>query len=231
MFELNLIKDKALARQRRRVIFLAVACILLLAGLVSIFVGSLIWNEHNRVKTLRSQVASLESENKTREEGLNLREPKARTLRNGMIKAWAESYKVRKDRPQLTPLMQDLADRRPMGVNEFWYNQVSIKTIKQGNTPAEQILTGDDLLGFRALEGFGYVQIAGSDVLTGKALEQLGSSFSGAIKVVGQPSYELLLEQESQAKTSSASESTRYVRFSVQAAQRTFTGGRGAGAP
>ena len=231
MFELNLIKDKALARQRRRVIFLAVACILLLAGLVSIFVGSLVWNEHNRVKLLRSRIVSLESENKTREDGLNIREPKARKLRNGLILAWTESRDVRANRRLLTPLLQDLAEHRPMGVNEFWYNQISVNVIRESSTSGSQVPKGEDLLGARSLQGFGHIQIAGSDVLTDKALKQLGATMGNAIRLVGEPNFELLLEQESAAKTSASSETTRYVQFSVQAAQLTFTGGRAAGAP
>jgi hypothetical protein len=113
MFELNLIKDKAKARQRRRVIFLSIVSILFLAGLLGIFVGSLFWRETIGLKKVNAEVAETQKKLDDLRIHLDVAEPKARKRRNTLIKALKEDHMVRTDRPSFTPIMEDLAKYHP----------------------------------------------------------------------------------------------------------------------
>ena len=82
MFELNLIKDKAKARQRRRIIFLSIVGILFLSGLLSIFVFfALFWRETITLKNAQDEVARVDKSLKELKDNLDKREPAARKRR------------------------------------------------------------------------------------------------------------------------------------------------------
>lgn len=222
MFELNLIKDKAKARQRRRVIFLSIVCILFLAGLTGIFVGSLIWNENTKYKKLNAQANDLDNKNTALRNDLDLREPKALRKRNGLIEAWRESTQVHKDRKFFSPALQDIFERRPN--TEFWYRQISITAVRQAG-PGDQI-KGEDLLGPRGLLGSGYVQIeGGAETLTQRELDARSLQMAALTLLVGQPKFSMTVDQgDRQNRQTRPGDEREYVDFGIQASQRVFTG-------
>jgi len=222
MFELNLIKDKAKARQRRRIIFLSVVSILFLAGLLSIFVGSLWWRETDQLKSINVQVADKEAEIKRLGDDLNVREPAAKKRRNALINAYKEDALVRSDRPTFYPILEDLAKYHPTSA-KFWYNSVLVTTNTEGAGP--RATSSDDptagakaLMGTRALEANGYIQIEASDIVTENELVQIAKQMTGMVRLVGEPRFTLAVERE----TAASAESSRYVPFIVRAAQTQF---------
>jgi len=223
MFELNLIKDKAKARQRRRVIFLSIVSILFLAALVSMFAGSLVYREQLNNDRLRASVKNLTDENNAMDADLKIKRPKTLTQRNRLIKACVESERVRNNRRYFTPALEDLYMRAPAGA-EFWYTSVDLQPIRQAGA-ATAGSTGADLLGFRSLYAEGYVMIVGSDVLTQKSLENIGGSMRGMHELVGNPQFTSSPDQGVVAGAQGSVDEPRYIRFSVQALQQVFTGG------
>lgn len=224
MYELNLIKDKAMARQRRRVIFLSIVCILFLSGLSAIFVGSLYWNETTKLTTVRKNVADLKTQNDTLKADLDIREPKGVKRRNGLIEAWRESMDVRKDRLFFGPALHDVYDRRPFSA-EFWYRELSITTSHQG-APGAVDNTAAELMMPRTLDGSGYVQIEASEILTKRELDSLSGRMEGMTRLTGQPTFNMELEREAAGgnQPNRTGDERRYVGFRVQAAQRVFGG-------
>jgi hypothetical protein len=225
MFELNLIKDKAKARQRRRVIFLSVVSILFLAGLLSIFVGSLFWRETTMLKTTNEQIASVDSSLNAMKVDLDVREPAARKRRNALIGAWHEDVAVRQDRPYFSPIIRDIVNYHP-ATARFWYNSVSITTNTDAAGPrgtgAEGALAlSKALMGTRGLEASGYIQIEGSDILTESELRTIARQMDGMRKLVGEPKFSLDLAAE--VTPGGDSEASRYVPFTMRAAQTQFT--------
>ncbi|MBX3473645.1 MAG: hypothetical protein KF754_04620 [Planctomycetes bacterium] len=225
MFELNLIKDKAKARQRRRVIFLSIVCVLFLSGLLAIFVGSLYWNETTKLNKIQAQVKELGDRNTAMEADLNLREPKAVLRRNGLIEAWKESLKVQNERKYFTLSLQDLFEVRPASA-EFWYRQLSFSIVRQGNPqggPGTE-LKGEDLLGPRGLLGGGYIEVQGSEVLTKRELDARSLKMENLTNLVGQPSFALNLERaDATNRQSRPGDERQYLDFTIQAAQRIFS--------
>lgn len=226
MFELNLIKDKAKARQRRRVIFMAIMCIMLLTGLVGIVVGMQAWRESIELDKAIAEVKRLTDTNASRKADLDSREPKVLKMRNGMVDALLETSLVRKDRKLFTEAMRELYQKKPSD-RDFWYHSLEFAVIRSGdaNAPANPM----DLLGKRSLFGRGYVEITDSDVLTQRRLESIGIGVGGDPRgmndLVGKPTFQLQLEGE--VAGGRGAEDTRYVTFSVQAAQRVFAPGGG----
>lgn len=222
MFELNLIKDKAKARQRRRVIFLSIVCILFLSGLLAMFVGSLYWNETTKLNRIQIEATKLKDKNDAMNNDLLVREPKALKRRNGLIEAWKESNAVRRDRVYFKPSLQDIFERRP-STAEFWYRQLSITVVRQGG-PGET-MKGEDLLGPRGLLGGGYIQIEGSEVLTQRELDARSVQMDNLTKLVGQPKFTLNVERQDNAnRQNRPGDERQYIDFTIQAAQRVFTG-------
>jgi hypothetical protein len=224
MFELNLIKDKAKARQRRRVIFLSVVSILFLAGLLGIFVGSLYWKETTDLNTVNKQVADTEAKLKSLTAELDVRQPAASKRRNALIKAWKEDKLVLTDRPSFTPILSDLAKYHP-GTAKFWYNSVLITADTGGAAPrgalAEDPYSASRaLMGTRGLEANGYVQIEASDVITESEMRQIAKQMTGMTKLVGPPTFDLVLEQE--INPGGDAETNRYVPFTMRAEQTQF---------
>lgn len=223
MFELNLIKDKAKARQRRRVIFLSIVSILFLAGLLGIFVGSLYWRETINLNRVNKEVADTEGKLNALRADLDVREPKARKRRNALIKAWKEDYLVRTDRPSFTPILEDLAKYHP-STAKFWYNSITITTnvdrAGRGTGVEDPNAAAKALMGTRGLEANGYIQIEASDVITESELRQISKQMSGMMKLVGPPTFQLELTQE--IVPGGDSEANRYVPFTMRAEQTLF---------
>jgi hypothetical protein len=224
MFELNLIKDKAKARQRRRIIFMSIVCIALLSGLSLIAVGSLYWTETTRLGTVETKIASVTSTITALEGEVKLREPIARKTRNGMINAWQEDYDVIQNRPRLTPVVSDLARYHPRN-GDFWYNEIHIRPIRaaQGQQ-VDPSAAAKALMGTRALEGGGYIEIEQSDVMTDNELRDMTAKMTDMVDLVGVPFFTITDNTESEGL---ALEGGRYVRFIVSAAATTFAGARG----
>lgn len=225
MFELNLIKDKAKARQRRRVIFLSVVSILFLAGLLSIFVGSLFWRETTQLKKTQDEMASVDTSLKAMKADLDVREPAARKRRNALIEAWREDVAVRQDRPYFSPIIRDIVSYHPASAR-FWYNQISISTNVEGGGPRgtgtdSELAAAKSLMGTRGLEASGYIQIEGSDILTESELRTVAKQMDGMLKLVGEPKY--TLDVSSEIIPGGDSEASRYVPFTMRAAQTQFT--------
>lgn len=222
MFELNLIKDKAKARQRRRVIFLGIVTILLLSGLLAIVVGSLFWQELTTLESVNANIKSTTAANDAIDKENKEREPKAKKRRNAMILAYQEDLEVRQNRPYFTPIMRDLADIFPKSA-EFWYNSISITqpTTGGGGRGAIAYDQGSkDLMGTRSLIGSGYIQIEQSDILTQNELTTLSSRMQGMVRLCGQPRFEMDLSRDQSAVQGSG----RYVPFTIQASTTMFTG-------
>ena len=135
MFELNLIKDKALQRQRRRIIFLAIMLVVFLSGLLSIFVGGLIWKEHNKIEQLTASNDTITKDLEKNKKKLDEDEPKAKKRRRGLILAYQESVFVIKKRPRFTKILMDIVNEQPSG--EFWYNTLTID-------PSDQVSDSDE---------------------------------------------------------------------------------------
>ncbi|MBZ0135795.1 MAG: hypothetical protein K8I27_05440 [Planctomycetes bacterium] len=221
MFELNLIKDKAKARQRRRVIFLSVVSIVFLAGLLGIFVGSLFWRETIRLKSVNEDIARKQGEIDKLNAELEIREPAARKRRNGLIEAWEEDASVRQDRPFFNPILSDMAEHHPASA-EFWYNDITISTSgSRGPANTEDpYAPAKDLMGSRGLEASGYIEIEASDIVTESELNQVAKQMDGMLRLVGEPKFNLEISGE--APQSGDTEASRYVPFNMRAAQTTF---------
>ncbi len=226
MFELNLIKDKAKARQRRRIIFMSIVCIALLSGLCLIAVGSLFWTESTRLGTVEADIASVTSTIKALEAEVKVKEPIARKRRNGMIRAWQEDYDVIQNRPRMTPVLSDIARYHPRN-GDFWYNEIHIRPIRAtgtGNQQSDPSGAAKALMGTRSLEGEGYIEIEQSDVMTDNELRDMTAKMTDMVDLVGVPTFTITDNMQSEGL---ALEGGRYVRFSVRAAATTFAGARG----
>jgi hypothetical protein len=223
MFELNLIKDKAKARQRRRVIFLSIVSILLLAGLLAIFVGSLFWRETIKLKQADEEVTQIALKLDALKLDLDTREPAARKRRNALIEAWGEDVLVREMRPYFNPILQDLVEHHPPTA-KFWYNSVQLTTNTGGpvGDADDKTAASKALMGTRGLEANGYIQIEGSDVLTESELTQISRQMDGMVKLVGEPKFTLDVSHE--IVPGGDAEASRYVPFTVRAAQTQFSG-------
>ncbi|KAA0217778.1 hypothetical protein EDM80_02800 [bacterium] len=172
MFELNLIKDKAKARQRRRVIFLTITSICFLAALCSMFVLSLYWSEFQATKTLiagndrtQASVNQLKGEN-------DVNEPLIKKRRNELIKAWEEDVNFFAKRPYYTPVLNIIAKERPDA--QFWYSRIEINPITAAaNAPVSAGPATPKVLAPRRLTAQGIINIKESDVQTEKQLDRL----------------------------------------------------------
>lgn len=223
MFELNLIKDKAKARQRRRIIFLSIVSILFLAGLLSIFIGSLFWGEINKLSSTNENIARKQAELDALRAELDIREPAARKRRNGVIEAWKEDVMIRQDRPYFNPILADMAEHHPASA-DFWYNDITITTSRSrggaGGGPDDPYAASKDLMGSRGLEASGYIEIEASDIVTESQLNQVAAQMDGMVKLVGEPRFTLSISGE--AAQGGDTEASRYVPFNMRAAQTTF---------
>jgi hypothetical protein len=218
MFELNLIKDKAAARQRRRIVFLSIMSVVLLSGLLSMFVGGLIYQEFTRVKSLNEEIANQQNANDNLQMTIATREPAARSKRNGLINAWNESLAVQQDRPRFTPVLIDLSSHRPPTA-EFWYNMITISRVGAARAGDEEFGEAEALMRSRSLTGSGYVQVLDSDILTESTLQQVAAAMDRMVPLVGEP--EFILETREDARGgAAATEEIRYAGFQLSSAMR-----------
>lgn len=225
MFELNLIKDKAKARQRRRVIFLAVVSILFLSGLFSIFIGSLFYTQSTTLKLLRSSNKGLEDEIASMTKGLEIDEPKAKLRRNGLILAYREDQKVFDNRHYYSYILQQLWQQRPRTA-QFWYDRIAIDLVRPGSGEPERP-EHEMLLGFRSLSGNGIVEIEvnKSDQITESELQEIARAMhqNGVFRqLLGMPTFDLEKENELRDTTSVDLVTLRFMPFRIRAFARSF---------
>jgi hypothetical protein len=232
MFELNLIKDKAKARQRRRVIFMSIMLVMLLCGLVSLFVGSMIWTEQNDINWVTEKHINLEKQNTTLDNDLKLKEPAAIKRLNALVRATEESERLRNKRMYFAPALRDLFMVRPDGTR-FWYTAIDFAPIRPAAAQGG-VQPPVDLTGYRSFSADGHVQILLSDVKTQQALERMSADMRDLAALCGQPSF---TSQPDQGTVSSSGaggqtqEEERYIRFSARAMQQYYTGGTGTATP
>lgn len=220
MFELNLIKDKAMARQRRRIIFMSVVSILFLALLSGMGVGSLFWTEKINLDKLTSTTHSLVESNAQREAILTVEWPKTLRRRNALIRALNEDRALLQDRRLFAPALKDIYERRP-ATAEFWYSQLKITA----ESPDGE---GAALMAPRKVRGFGHIQLELSDVRTQEELSGLSPtggtrSMVGVTQLAGNPLF-TMQGSDPMGTAARQGDERRYVGFDMRAEQRTFTG-------
>jgi hypothetical protein len=191
MFELNLIKDKARARQRRRVIFLTITSVCFLAGLCSLFVASLYLSELNATKDAARQADAKNAELNVKKVENDTNEPIFKKRRNEVIKAWLEDTEFLSKRPYYSTVLKILSTERPG--SPYWYTIIEFRLLAQGN-PAGVAAGGPalpqtpKLLLPRGLRISGMISITESDVKTQQALKRMDERMNdreGFVALVG----------------------------------------------
>lgn len=197
MFELNLIKDKAQSRQRRRVIFLTIMMVVFLSGLLSLFVGTMIWRKGKDNDLLAK---SNDNDNKVlidKTTDLNEREPISKRRRRDMILYYNESDTVLNNRLKFTNMLVDIADVRPSGT-DFWYNRLTIERPAVSRSDESKHAEADSLVsGKLKLKADGYVEINSSDVLTRNDLEAVAKRMHNIISIINEdPEFKVFIEKK-----------------------------------
>lgn len=218
MFELNLIKDKQKARQRRRIVFLAVSGIVLLSGLTAISVGGLIWKLMIEVDGVRANVVSQTEAADQLEASLSVREPAARERRNGLILAWNEDVRVMKDRPYFTPALADFAGETPATV-EFWYNSIAINMPGGGSDDDDAMLA---LLEGRHVVSQGYIEIdaSSSHVMAERELSSIAGRMRRVQDLAGPVRFDV--DEQNEIAPGGGGMSSKYMPFTASATQGFF---------
>jgi hypothetical protein len=229
MYELNLIKDKAKARQRRRIVFLCIVSVLFLGGLLSIFVGSLYWRETIVLDSVAAHAADLERSIQERQADLAVRGPKTLKRRNALIRAQQEDERVLADLQAYSPLLMDLHRERPTTA-EYWYNEIDIgltPTTTGRGTTADPQAAAEALLGGRTLSARGWLQIEASDIMSQNELDSVAGRMQNLLQVVGRPGFSLDAASQSGQSIGTGvrqGEDRRYAQFQLRAARATFRG-------
>jgi hypothetical protein len=222
MFELNLIKEKALARQRRRVIFLSVMSVVLLSGLLSMFVGGLIYQEFMAVNKLDDEIADTRRIVAEEDMQIATTTPRLIARRTALINAYNESFTVQDERPAFTPILIDIYEQRPLA--EFWYNQVTVSRPGRRTTPGQRGTGHEEaetLMGARSVLATGYVQILQSDVLTETDLESVAARMELMRPLVGDAEYVIDTGSLDDARTRvDEAEMRRYAAFRMTTSAR-----------
>ena len=224
MFELNLIKDKAAQRQRRRVIFLSIMMIVFLSGLLSIFVGSLIWSELTKIKSITIANESKKTSLIALKSALDTEQPLVEDRRKGLIRAYNESVRVRSKTPRFAPLLMDIAEDLPRET-ELWYNGLSIKSNDDEpleKTNAELALANGLISGNHRFKASGYVLIKESDVVTEDILSDIAGEMSEIKKMMKRPRFNFSGSTggNGQPGNQVSSETSKYKRFTLEASRR-----------
>ena len=191
MFELNLIKDKARARQRRRIIFLTITSVCFLAGLCSLFVVSLYLSELNATKDAEKQAGMKQAELDAKKVENDTNDPIFRKRRNEVIKAWNEDTDFLSRRPYYSPVLRLLTKEKPGA--PFWYSTIEFRMLALPNSaaaPAGVTATPQTpkLLAPRGLHISGMISITESDVKTQQALKRMDERLNdaeGFVQLVG----------------------------------------------
>lgn len=191
MFELNLIKDRAIARRRRMLISMIVGAISLLALLSTMFILiALVMVEWRALKLAESRFISQETVLKETRAALDLREPKVKDRRRDLILAYNEDRKLLDDRVYVAPVFEALSLVKPQD-GKFWYREVTIAAQTADTGTGEK----SAMVAPRTLVGSGTVEVTQSDETTEHALQQLRvelGQFPEFIRAVGVPNYTLL---------------------------------------
>lgn len=192
MFELNLIKDKARARQRRRIIFLTITSVCFLAGLCSLFVVSLYLSELNATKDAEKQAALKQAELDAKKVENDTNDPIFRKRRNEVIKAWNEDTDFLIKRPYYSPVLKILTTEKPGA--PFWFTSVEFRMLA-ASAPGAGAPAGvtappatPKLLLPRGLRISGMISITESDVKTQQALKRMDERMNdreGFVQLVG----------------------------------------------
>lgn len=192
MFELNLIKDKARARQRRRVIFLTITSVCFLAGLCSLFVVSLYLSELNATKDAEKQSALKQAEFDAKKVENDTNDPIFKKRRNAVITAWTEDMDFLVKRPFYSPVLKILSTEKPG--SPYWFTSIEFRMLSAG-APAGAAPTGvagqpqtPKLLMPRGLRISGMISITESDVKTQQALKRMDERMNdreGFVQLVG----------------------------------------------
>ncbi|MCC6150339.1 MAG: hypothetical protein IT461_08835 [Planctomycetes bacterium] len=190
MFELNLIKDKARARQRRRVIFLSITSICFLAALCSLFVVSIYLKELNETNDLAKQAQTKEAELNAKKAENDRNEPVFKLRRNEVIKAWNEDIDFLGKRPYYSPVLKALYAEKPGA--KYWFSSILILTLGQ---PQQSAATGTPntpktpkMMMPRGLRISGMIAIVESDVRTEQAMTRWDERMNerdGFVSLVG----------------------------------------------
>lgn len=215
MFQLNLIKDKAKARQRRRIVLLSVVSIVFLAGLFSIFVVMMTLTERTRTELEKTTATRLDSDTNQLKARLDNEEGAARDRKNMFKEAWEEDRKLLNDRVFLAPVFSQLAQYRPAR-GQFWYSSMAVSLLTQpalaGQPPKSPLVAS------REFSGAGVVQIVDSDIVTQDELTRVGRQISESAVVtqtVGVPQFTLSFDGDTGARGGATA--GRYARFIVRA--------------
>lgn len=226
MFELNLIKDKAEARMRRRIIFLAITCIIFVAALSSLFIFSLFIKEWNDTLNMERQAKAKETEVNGLKTDLDKREPEVIKRRNAMITAWKQDMDILRERIVVTPALKQLSDirSRPPTNMQFWYSNLVIVPQRAPTQNTNDPNRFEPLQPPMILVATGVVQIPESDDKTKLALDTLQGDLGKAafIASVGEPLFTINLQ--SGLKAPGGGNAARYAEF-LLATQRTSTSG------
>lgn len=223
MFELNLIKDKAAQRQRRRVIFLSIVMIVFLSGLLSIFVGSLIWSEITKIKTITTANTLQKTTLTKLKTQLGVEQPLVEKRRKGLILAYNESVSVRAKTPRFASLLMDIAEVVP-DETELWYNGLSIKSNDDEpleKTNAELALANGLISGNHKFKASGFVLIKDSDIVTERILSDVAGEMSNVRQMMKRPEFKFDHSTGGdQAAKQVSSEASKYKRFTLEASRR-----------
>lgn len=219
MFELNLIKDKARARQRRRVIFLCITSICFLAALCSLFVASIYLKELNETNDYTRQAQAKEKELNEKKAENDRNEPVFRLRRNEVIKAWNEDLEFLNRRPNYSPVLKVLSTERPGA--PYWFSNLTITMLAQGQNPAA-VAAGTPvkvpkLLLPRGLRAQGMIAVVESDVRTQQALTRWDERMNdrdGFVQLVG-PAQSRLDARAQGSGGMGAGQASRWNEFSV----------------
>lgn len=190
MFELNLIKDKARARQRRRIIFLSITSICFLAALCSLFVVSMYLKELNETNDFARQAQTKETEFNAKRAENDRNEPVFKLRRNEVIKAWNEDIDFLGRRPYYSPVLKALYSEKPGA--RYWFSNVMIVVLGQ---PQQSAATGTNaapelpkMMMPRGLRIQGMIAIVESDVRTEQAMTRWDERMNerdGFVQLVG----------------------------------------------
>ena len=190
MFELNLIKDKARARQRRRIIFLSITSISFLAALCSLFVVSMYLKELNETNDFAKQAQTKEAEFNAKKAENDRNEPVFKLRRNEVIKAWNEDIDFLAKRPYYSPVLKALYTEKPGA--RYWFSSILIATLGQAQASAATGTTAapktPKMMMPRGLRISGMIAIVESDVRTEQAMTRWDERMNerdGFVQLVG----------------------------------------------
>jgi hypothetical protein len=218
MFELNLIRDKARARRRRRIIFLSIVSIMFFSLLNVLFIGSLWFSVAKETDREKLKADSKEKEAKELKAFLDVEQPKWEKNRNQVIRAWNETDKLFTTRRTVTPSLKDLMSNtaRVEGNVQFWYTELRVAPVPP-STQGGPGMIKTSIIEPLQLYATGVIQVTESDdrtrILLGIVSDRLASGNFG----LGVPSFEV--DFSKQLKAPGGGEGSRYAEFTLRTTQ------------